>query len=76
MLVLRSFHSPLVVIPFEKEKFIPNSQPFLGMAMDEEHEVEIDVIQDVSQGFFNRNRCSNFYSNTFFSHNKDFEDLI
>jgi hypothetical protein len=32
MLVLCSFHSPLVVIPFEKEKLIPNSQPFLGMA--------------------------------------------
>jgi hypothetical protein len=51
MLVLPSFHSPLVVIPSEKKKLIPNSQPFLGMAMDEEHEVEIDLLQDVAQVF-------------------------
>jgi hypothetical protein len=51
MLVLPSFHSSIVVIPSEKENFIPNLQPFLGMAMGEEHEVEIDMIQDVARVF-------------------------
>jgi hypothetical protein len=49
MLLLPSFHSPQVVIPSEKEKFIPNLQPFPRMAMDEEHEIEIDMLQDVKQ---------------------------
>jgi hypothetical protein len=72
MLVLRSFHSPLVVIPFEKEKHIPNSQHFLEWQWMKNMKLKLTCYKMLHK-FLKRNRCSRIIQ-TSFSHNKDFED--